>query len=618
MIRRHLPHWFALVWAVACGLATTPAGAEVAVFSNRTRERLTVSVLPDGVQSQPLTLEVGESRPVFYRRALSVRYQEGLIERTTQVAAKSAYFFTRGNGDEPLRLEQIGFAHNKPAPSEPGGLVNYQQVAVIPVKILVDDDEPTHRRIWEANLRTRVAAASDILERHCGVKLNVVAVGTWDSDDQQHDFSASLREFEREVTPQPARLAIGFSSQYNVQSGRVHMGGTRGALHPYILLKERSRTMLDTERLELLVHELGHYLGASHSPEPQSVMRPLITSSLQRKAGSRIGFDPVNTLLIAMVGDEIRSRGVRRLADVSRPTRTRMEEIYGVLAKALPNDPAAGQYLQLLTVSRMQRAAQPTAKAAARAPAPPAMSVQDEAALRDTRRTLAHLVQVVRARRPEPAAPGEQLPADRWYTGDQLTEFYVRQAALATVQLEPQEPEKAFLLALGVFLDETGALLKFPATAAFVGNVERESQRESRLGILGSPTMRDRRDLAQHFFLSAYLTATMGPQVALSLGVAKEMKDANGGSGFSFVDLTADRAGIEFAQRVTAGKISLGELSERFTVDDYLPPTDDLVEGLQLDELKTRYGQLADDAFQAELKGIEARILALPVYSRHD
>lgn len=608
MFRRHWPRWFALVWGIACVFATAPAEAEVAVFSNRTRERLTVSVLPDGVQPQPFTLEVGESRPVFYQRALSVRYQEGLIERTHQVAAKSAYFFTRGNGDEPLRLEQIGFAHNMPAPSEPVGLANGQQAVVIPVKILVDDDEPTHRQIWEATLRKRVAAASDILERHSGVKLNVVAVGMWDSDDRQHDFSASLREFEKEVTPHPGQLAIGFSSQYNVQSGRVHMGGTRGALHPYILLKERSRTMLDTERLELLVHELGHFLGASHSPEPQSVMRPLITSSLQRQAGSRIGFDPVNTLLVAMLGDEIRSRGVKRLADVSRPTRTRMGEIYGVLAKALPNDPAAGQYLQLLTVS--------TAQPAARAPAPPPMSVQDETALADTRRTLVHLVQVIRKRRPDASASGNQPPADQWYAGDKLTEFYVRQAALAAVQLEPQEPEKAFLLSLGIFLDESGVLLKFPATAAFVANVEPKSQRESRLSILGSPTMRDRRDLAQHFFLSAYLTATMGPQVTLSIGLAKEMKDADGGTGFSFIDLTADRAGIAFAQHVAAGKIPLEELSQRFTVADYLPPVDDLVEGLQLDELKTRYGELADDAFQAELKRIETRILGLPVYNR--
>ena len=626
MSHRSWPRWFALVWAAACVFAAAPASAEVAVFSNRTRERLTISVLPDGAQPQPLTLEVGESRPVFYQQALSVRFPAGLVERTYQAAPKNAYFFTRGRGDEELRLEQIGFSRNEPAPSEPAALgVGFgRQSTVIPVKILVDDDEPTHRQIWEANLRKRVTAASEILERHSGVKLSIVAVGTWDSDNRQHDFTQSMSEFEREVTPQPARLVIGFSSQYDVRSGRIHMGGTRGALHPYILLKERSPNILETERIELLVHELGHYLGASHSPEPQSVMRPLLTSSVQRQAGSRIGFDPVNTLLMAMLGDEMRSRGVKRLADVSRPTRQRMEEIYGVLAKALPNDPAASQYLQLLALTTGQPAGQSAGQAGSQPALPGAATIPvpmpNQAELADTARTLSQLLQVVRSRRPQglaqPAAEGDEPSAAEWYTGDQLTEFYVRQAALAVVQLEPQEMEKVFLLSLGIFFDESGALLKFPATAPFVMGVENDGMRESRLQILGSPTMRNRRDLAQHFFVSAHLAATLGPQVALSLGLGKEMLDANGGSGFSFADLAADRAGVEFAQRVAAGKISLDELSQRFAVADYLPPVDDLVEGLKLDELRTRYGEITDDAFQAELERIESLVLALPIYNR--
>ena len=184
------------------------------------------------------------------------------------------------------------------------------------------------------------------------------------------------------------------------------------------------------------------------------------------------------------------------------------------------------------------------------------------------------------------------------------------------LQLEPEQPEQVFLLSLGIFLDDSDTLRKFPATSAFVSNVENEAQRQDRIRILGSPTMHDRRDLAQHFFVSAHLATTLGPQAALSLGLGKEMMDANGGSGFSFADLAADRAGIEFAKRVKAGEISLEQLSQRFEVADYLPPVDDLAEGLGLADLRARFGEATDEAFQAELTQIERRVLELPIYNR--
>ena len=589
--------------AVYCGTSTEPSLAEVAVFSNRTRELLTLSVRADGTNPTHLSLEVGQSRPVFYQRALRVSFQEGLVERSHQVKPKSAYFFTRGPRSEgPLRMEQIGFGDNAPAPSPAMSkkIGQQEQSTTIPVKILVDDDEPTHRQLWETKLRNRVARASEILELHSGVKLKVVAVGTWDSDDRQHDFSLTLREFEKEVVPKPARLAIGFSSQYKVSSGRRHMGGTRGALYPYILLKERSPTILESERLVLLLHELGHYLGASHSPEPQSVMRPLLTSGLQRQAGSQIQFDPVNTLLMAMVGDEIRNRGVRRLSQVSPPTKRRMQEIYTVLSKALPDDPAASQYLQLLGVSNLKPELQQK------------IQQVDRSTVRDLRRLLLRLVRHVRARQPDL----EQNPDAKWYTGDDLTEFYVRQAALVALQIEPEEMEKVFLMSLGVFMESSDVLRKFPATQGLVSNVENEAEREARLSILGQPTMHGRPDLAQHFFVSAHLTASLGPRLALSVGLGKEMMDANGGSGFSFADMAANRAGIEFALRIAAGEISLAQLTERFEVSNYLPPIDGLTEGLQVEDLRARYGETSSEPFKSKLVEIERRVLSLPVYNR--
>ena len=75
--------------------------------------------------------------------------------------------------------------------------------------------------------------------------------------------------------------------------------------------------------------------------------------------------------------------------------------------------------------------------------------------------------------------------------------------------------------------------------------------------MIGEPTLLGRRDLAQHFFVSGYLTATMGAEAANAAGVAKELVDANTTSGFSFADLAADRAGVRFADGVMSRRFPL-------------------------------------------------------------
>ena len=62
-------------------------------------------------------------------------------------------------------------------------------------------------------------------------------------------------------------------------------------------------------------------------------------------------------------------------------------------------------------------------------------------------------------------------------------------------------------------------------------------------------TLAGRGDLAKHWAVSATLGASLGGQVAQSLGAFKELSDSlDGGSGFSFVDLAADRSGERFAR----------------------------------------------------------------------
>jgi len=581
-----------------------PAEAEVAVLANRTVSTITVEVVRSGELPQNFAIRSGESSPVFFQRSLQVRFGEGIGRQQYALQPGNAYFFLRDAATNSLEMEQIGLGEQPMKSSPP--LVPKRQRSPAPVtiavKVLADDDEPTHRRIWEQRLRQRIAAASEILEQHTGVRLKVVEVATWESDDKQHNFLQTLREFEREVKPQPGQLTIGFSSQFQAVRGRTHLGVTRWPLHTHILLKERSKNLLETERLELLVHELGHYFGASHSPEPQSVMRPVLTRGPQRGVGSRIQFDPVNALLIAMTGDEMRRNGVRDVRSLSPATAKRMAQIYRVLQEAMPYDPAARQYLRILE----------RAKAPPPVDKPPIDEAQQPSfppLVKDTQQILGHLLQVAR-RQNEAEAAQEPLP------GDELTNLYVRQACQVAQRLRSANSKRALLLALGIFMDDSETLRSFPGTSAFIRRVESEEQREERINVMGKPTMRERRDLVKHFFVSAHLVVVGGVELAAGAGLAKEMLDSQGGTGFSFVDMAANRAGIVLAERLLAKELSLADLASRFHVDDYLPTLVGLEEGLTAGDLQKSYGGAEQTTVAEQLEQIEQRVLSLPVYDQ--
>jgi uncharacterized protein YfiM (DUF2279 family) len=66
-------------------------------------------------------------------------------------------------------------------------------------------------------------------------------------------------------------------------------------------------------------------------------------------------------------------------------------------------------------------------------------------------------------------------------------------------------------------------------------------------------TLLGRQDLPKHWALSAALTANFGSDLSQAMGTWKEVSDsAAGGSGFSFVDLAADRSGTRIGKLVSA------------------------------------------------------------------
>jgi hypothetical protein len=199
-------------------------------------------------------------------------------------------------------------------------------------------------------------------------------------------------------------------------------------------------------------------------------------------------------------------------------------------------------------------------------------------------------------------------------TGDDLTVYYVRAGAAAARRLPEKQAAAAFLLALGIALDDSTLLRSNLLTRALWRKVEPDDARKQRLAVLGTPTLHGRHDLAQHFSVSAALTAVSGAQAAESAGILKEMLDSRGGSGFSFADLSADFAGIAFARRLLDKPTQLAEVEKQYRIGDYAISPRGLPEGLTAAEFEKQYGSLKDERFRRLQADIRKRIEALPGY----
>ena len=156
--------------------------------------------------------------------------------------------------------------------------------------------------------------------------------------------------------PRDTAVAIGFTGQRPRNVRIEHLGGTRGPLHSHLLVREGVNRNTEAEHLEVLVHELGHYLGAAHSPEPTSVMRGVLGDRRARAAKFAIQFDPLNTLAMCLVSQELEARPLGQLSEASPRAQVELLRLYRELDHALPNDPTAKRYLDTLSLGAQQAA----------------------------------------------------------------------------------------------------------------------------------------------------------------------------------------------------------------------------------------------------------------------
>lgn len=137
----------------------------------------------------------------------------------------------------------------------------------------------------------------------------------------------------------------------------------------------------------------------------------------------------------------------------------------------------------------------------------------------------------------------------------------------------------------------------------------------------GGPTrLAGRADFAQHFAFSALLAAAGGGRLSELAGLYKELDDAREGSGFSFNDLAADRAGSRFGEAATRSEREARRVQESLagtrSSAAYFPRVDDLPQFMGEAEFARRFGGIGAPAYREMEARIKARIEALDLYRR--
>ncbi len=129
-----------------------------------------------------------------------------------------------------------------------------------------------------------------------------------------------------------------------------------------------------------------------------------------------------------------------------------------------------------------------------------------------------------------------------------------------------------------------------------------------------------RTDFGQHFVASAALAARGDRSLSDAVGLFKEITDTDHGSGFSFTDIAADRAGTRFGEIATGSETAARFVQERLTQGvaetDIMPPAKDLPENLRGQAFKNQFGGIGSSRYRQLIAEIDSRIDACSLYRK--
>lgn len=176
------------------------------------------------------------------------------------------------------------------------------------------------------------------------------------------------------------------------------------------------------------------------------------------------------------------------------------------------------------------------------------------------------------------------------------------------------EENQAALLALSLYFGSS----KLELLLGDVRSNLPDMQRRQRV------TLGGRLDLQQHFVYSAGIKTLTNRDIGFLAGELKELLDTNpGGSGFSFVDLLADKAGVRFAEvalhsEATAKALQHFVVHYGLTDDDLLPDFSVFPEGIHYDTFRADFDTIESEQYKSMLLQINQTLSKLPLYQLID
>ena len=590
-------------WLVSSLLSLPVIGAETTILHNRSDRPVQIRFQADAVEAENFTLVPNASIPLSLNGSVKVWYAGVGGGGSGTLWPNHVYRFSeKANTRVVLQRIPISGPQTTPPRYSKGELVE-RKPWPLRIKIAVDDDERTRKATWETKIKDRIEASSKLLEYFCGVKLEVVAITRWESKDSIRDFNLTLSEFELKVPVKPAQLVIGFTSQYDVNVGRQRLGGTYGPLRSHILIREHGPRIGESERLEVLLHELGHYLGAAHSASQSSLMRPVLGDGQSNARSFQLTFDPINLFVMNLVSNQIRRPEFKSLRQIPISVQQHLFNAYNWLAEQQPGDKSAVQMAQILCRGVLSKVEGPIRRESQNGP-----SVKEMRARLNFRQAVQKILQSLGRVASDRSTQSLNL--------DKLTEAYIRSAAAAAATVEDQHALKAFYFALAIAFDRGYLIKRYDAVAEkirketdLVADVWREK-------FVGKATIWRRVSLLQDFISAGVLTQFVGIDAARDITTLEEIKQATEPAGFSFAAIVASRAGIRLNQALASDDMTFAELAKTFTIERFVPSVASMQKFWTSAELEGDYGGTDGIYFHREIEKIQKSVDGLPPYSK--
>lgn len=311
--------------------------------------RFWIEEIPGGERVEKI-LQRGDTAVISNPQAATAVFEYGTELVQLQLAQDEIYLFAPMEG----KLELLGIGPNYPGGKVPSRLSGKHAqtetssrndafpTLTIPVVIYMDESIPMAVAPWEKRVRERVAEASAILEKTCFTRLEIQEFKPWQSDPKCENLGDMLKDFEKKASVPQGVLAIGFTANRHAQHTRMELGVARQPFHGPILLREEAPQITEVERLETLLHEMGHFLGAVHTSDENSVMRTVMRERHARDVNFTISFDPLNALAMNLWVRQFLRGDRKRVRTIDPDVVDGLEAVYRLVQRIAEDQKAAG------------------------------------------------------------------------------------------------------------------------------------------------------------------------------------------------------------------------------------------------------------------------------------